>query len=48
MRTMKTWRVTLKTAPHTWSTIEVDGRNHTEAIAHARRLLGNHPFAEIA
>jgi hypothetical protein len=43
----KSWRVTLRTAPDTWSTIEVDAPDHDAAIAAARRLLGNHPVSEV-
>jgi hypothetical protein len=44
---MQSWKVTLKTAPHTWSTIEVEGDTHFDAIAHAKRLLGNYPVSEV-
>lgn len=44
---MKTWKITLKTGTSTWSTIEVEGESHFEAIRHAKRLLGDYPVTEV-
>jgi hypothetical protein len=44
---MNTWKVTLKTGPNKWSTITVDCQTHYEAIAKAKRLLGNFPVTNI-
>ncbi len=43
----KSWSVTLKTGPSTWSTVEVDAANHLGAVAEARRLLGAYPVSKV-
>lgn len=44
---MNEWKITLKTGPNRWSTVTVKCQTHFEAIAKARRILGNHPVTNI-
>jgi len=43
----KSWSVTLRTAPKTWSTVTVHADNHAAAVAEARKLIGNHPVTKV-
>ena len=47
MNTTPTWKVTLKTGPSRWTITEVPAATHVEAIATARRLIGNYPVSEV-
>lgn len=44
---LPTWAITLKTGQHTWSTIEVEAKDHHAAVRSARRLLGQYPVTNI-
>jgi hypothetical protein len=44
---MNTWKVTLKTGSSRWSTVTVECQTHHEAVAKARRILGNFPVTNI-
>jgi hypothetical protein len=46
-QTGTTWRVTIRTAESTWSTVSVEAGDHLKATASARRLLGNGPVTRI-
>ncbi|DAZ90175.1 Uncharacterised protein [Mycobacteroides abscessus subsp. bolletii] len=44
---MTNWKVTLKTEPRVWSTIEVNADTAVDAIAQAQELLGEYPVTSV-
>ncbi|HEY8300976.1 MAG TPA: hypothetical protein VIG48_03680 [Jatrophihabitans sp.] len=38
--TTKTWTVTMKTGVGRWSTVELEALSASEAVEHAKRLIG--------